>query len=471
MRHQVQIAAANVPEQLAGAPLSVEIISQAGNHWRVLLPLSPTPVTQDVDGPGSYLIRAMLPSGRLIANTVTTPDTPNPQGDALAKAVLDLKEEDAISDFSREAESLVQFAAAIQASRAAAGVKDQALPAWLLQAAQDLAKRAWGSVAELAESGIRRLFGAVGLSYTATARDDTAKSAKPEFISPPRLVLNADRSAAPAAMSYAWGTFLRWDSAPAKQWSRFEIPKMVLRRGGVTTAGPDGSIPSLWQPGHLIEPHFIKIAEASADAGSLVVWLPGPMLRPARVVPDPDAAVHRSGSPLRAFLEPVDSITGTLFTYVRHGALDEARTTVPALLKMLEGGTATLGPNQGLQAAYVLYKLRDAHVEGLISRLRTQYPALPDVQVLAATQLIREGKTDEAIEPLTAALAHGAPVYTEGVRLLRDGTNFFRDLQPHEERFQHNARYAACIAAAANFQSELTCLQMGDDLVMEFVDS
>ena len=65
---------------------------------------------------------------------------------------------------------------------------------------------------------------------------------------------------------------------------------------------------------------------------------------------------------------------------------------------MLEGGTA-FGPNQGLLAAYVLYKLRDRHAQGLISRLRTQYSALPDVQVLAASQLITEGKPDEAIEP------------------------------------------------------------------------
>jgi hypothetical protein len=86
MRYRVQIEAANVPEALAGAPLSVEIISQAGDARRVLLPLSAAPVIQDVDGPGSYLIRAMLPSGRLISDTATTPDNANPQGDALGTA-------------------------------------------------------------------------------------------------------------------------------------------------------------------------------------------------------------------------------------------------------------------------------------------------------------------------------------------------------------------------------------------------
>jgi hypothetical protein len=470
MRYQVQIAAANVPEELAGAPLSVEIISQAGNARRVLLPLSSTPVIQDVDEPGSYFIRATLPSGRLIAYTATTPETPNLQGDARCTVVVDLKEHDATSDFWREAQSLLQIATAIQSSRAATGAKDQRLPAWLVSEAHDLVKRAWGSTTASIASGIGRLLETVGLLSAPIIRADTSQPARPKSTAnPPPIQGTGDSSTATAVMSYDWGTFVRWDSAPEKHSHRFEIPKMVLRRGGSGTVGPHGEIMPPWTQGSRIEPHFIKVTEAPTAAGSLIVWSPGPTLRPARVVPDHDAAIHHSGSPLMAFLDPVDSTTATLFSYVRRGAIEEARTAVPALLSMLKRDTV-LGPNQGLFAAYVLYKLRDRNVDELILRLCTQYPELPDVHILAASQLISDGKINEAIEPLRAALARGAPVYTEGVRLLRDGSNFFRDFRPDEEYFQNNARQAASIAAAANFQSDLTCLRMGDDLVMEFVD-
>lgn len=518
MRYQVQIRAANVPDALAGAPLSVELISQAGNARRVLLPLSAAPVIEDVDGPGTYLIRATLPSGRLISNTVTTPETPNPEGDALGTAVLDLQEQDAITDFWREAESLLKIAVAVQASGAASGAKDQPLPTWIVDATQDLAKRAWGGITASIMSGTDRLRELVGRPSTEATRGDTAQPAMPELKAGPLSVPDTgvgagassvrkivrvlermgrisavvtrgdtsqpagpepkagplsgpgigDGGTAPAAASYHWGTFVRWDSAPARQ-RRLDIPKMLLRRGGSGAVGPDGEIMPPWRQGDRFEPCFIEVAEA--DARSLIVWLPGPKLRPVKVVVDPDGATHRSGSPLLAFLDPVDPIATTLFSYVRQGALEEARLGLPTLVASLKRDTVLAGPNLGLLAGYVLYKLRDRFVDDVISRLLTQYLEVPDVHILAAAQLIADGKTDQAIEPLTAALGRGAPIYTEGVRLLREGSNLLRDLYPSEKRFQDNARQAACIAAAANFGSELTCLRLGDDIAMEFVDS
>src|SRR5262249_51702420 len=71
------------------------------------------------------------------------------------------------------------------------------------------------------------------------------------------------------------------------------------------------------------------------------------------------------------------------------------------------------------------------------------------------------------VESFAKALDCGVPIYTEGTRLLRDGSNFLRDFHPGDTRLLDNARKAASIAAAANFASTLNCLRLGDDLAVE----
>jgi hypothetical protein len=73
------------------------------------------------------------------------------------------------------------------------------------------------------------------------------------------------------------------------------------------------------------------------------------------------------------------------------------------------------------------------------------------------------------MEPLTEAIRCGIPIYTACVRMLRDSTNFFRDLHHGDERFEEYSRKAHSVAAAANIESTLRCLRLGLDLTAKYV--
>jgi hypothetical protein len=59
-------------------------------------------------------------------------------------------------------------------------------------------------------------------------------------------------------------------------------------------------------------------------------------------------------------------------------------------------------------------------------------------------------------------------MYSEGVRLMRDGLNFLRGLYPENSDVQADAARANRISASANLDSELTCLRLGVGLAVEF---
>jgi hypothetical protein len=461
MSFKVQLEAANVPESLAGAPLSVEIISHTGNAEQVLLPLTSDPVVADVKGPGPYLIRTTLPSGRLISDTITSPKDPNAGGDTVSTAVLDLQEHDAVTDFWREAKSLLQIAAVVQASRTDSKEKDAPLPPWLVAATQDLVRRAVAGVAGAVGGAIARWLDRGTLAYeghSPHSEKDTPKH-------PPA------RETAPASnvSHYQWGIFAGWTVAPPQDGRRGDIPTLRVRSRGTGTVDPRGEIPPP-DRGDSIEPCLIKLVDPASDDATLIVWLPGVKQRPAKIAMDPHGATYRSGSAFLAFPDPEDPITTTLFAYVRKGALEPARLGVPVMTALLKTDKALTNPNQALLAGYVLYKLQNPYMEELLAGLLPQYSKLADAHILAGSQLIANGKIEEAIEPFAKALECGVPIYSEGTRLLRDGSNFLRDFHPGQTRFLENARKAASIATAANFGSALNCLRIGADLAVEFVD-
>jgi hypothetical protein len=434
VHYRIEIAVKE-PNRFAGAPLSVEIIPPTGLAQRALVPVSAGPVLQEVGGPGYYVVRARLPSGRLISQTVSVPETANLQGDALAKVVLDLQEHDAITDFWR-AEPIRHIATAAIETGRGTGQEPTALGP-LLETIDHVSA---------IPSMVRRT----------DAQDVVADS--------------GDSQTTPEAIGYDWGTFVRWEPADVGR-TAGQILRSVLRRGGSGTMGPRGEIsPPSIVGGTRIEPLMIVISELSLGAPSIIAWLPHRNGHPAIVGLDLDRAAHRSGSELLAFAEHGDPIAATLYSYIRQGALQEARTGLPALRAMLASieTQPEPHPDRELLAAYVLYKLGLAEAASLISRLRTQYPHIPDLHVLEASQLIAEGQAEQAKAPLEAAYAAGVPIYSEGVRLLRSVSNFFRDLYPADQHCRHNAGLASRIAAAANLNSELTCLRVGDDLAFEF---
>jgi hypothetical protein len=57
-------------------------------------------------------------------------------------------------------------------------------------------------------------------------------------------------------------------------------------------------------------------------------------------------------------------------------------------------------------------------------------------------------------------------MFSEGVRLLREGLNFLSGLYPEDAELQAAASRAYRIAAAANLDSELTALRLGTELAV-----
>lgn len=453
-RYLIQIEAENVPEVLAEAPLSIEVISTDGKAQRLVLPLSGGPVQQEVPGSDSYLVRAALPSGRRLSSTVAKSDFIDLQNLVVAKAVLDLEENGAAIDFWREAGSLLQIAAAIRA-----GPKpEEPLPGWLAEATRDLVGRAWRNISGFINDKLERYR---DNEPRATIGGESRKATRP-MVSRGGSGGSGESAAAVTTQNFEWGVFVGWDDRAGS------TPQLLLRRCGAGTIGALGEVDPIALENHQGN-YLIKVLGPSPDAGSLVAWLPGSKRRSARIAIDPDKGAGRSGSVLIAFPDLEDSMATTLFSYVRQSSLEEARVGLPMLVASLQSSERPLGPNRGMLSAYVLYKLRHPYAAELIPRLRLQYPALADVHILAAAQLISEGRNTEADSPLTDALACGMPTYNEGVKLLRDSSNFLCDFYPDDPRFRSNARKASVIAAAANFDSSLTCVRLGRDLTAEFV--
>jgi hypothetical protein len=456
-RYLIQIEAENVPEALAGAPLSVEVISTDGKAQRTVLLLGSRPVQQQVPGPDSYLVRTALPSGRRLSSTVVESDFIVLEDMAVAKAVLDLDETGAAADFWREAGSLLQIAAVIRAGKK----PEEPLPGWLVEASRDFGGRLLKNIGGFITDKLNRYLEKATVTVTVDGESATREIAKPTVV---RHGEDGGNGASPVAtQNFEWGVFRQWEAGDRA------IPQLLVQHGGNGTIGAQGEVAPFELDNHRGN-YLIRVSgPSSTDAGSLVAWLPGTKRGHARIAIDPDNANGRSGSVLVAFPDLEDATATTLFSYVRQGSLEEARIGLPVLVESLQQADESISANRGVLSAYVLYKFRHPYAAELITLLRDKYPELADVHILVAAQSIANGRNEEADDPLTQALACGIPTYNEGVRLLRDSSNFLCDFYPDNARFRSNARKASIIAAAANFDSSLTCLRLGRDLTAEFV--
>lgn len=453
----VRIRAENVPADLAGAPVAVEVFSEAGKAERAALRLSGRPTDVMVSGPGSYLVRTALPSGRIISITVATPETAGPDGLAIGEAVLDMKESDAIADFWREAESLMKIATAIQAGRK----PGESMPSWVVDRGRELANRAMENLAELAGNAISRFLA----RFRAPVDDigvSSADPASPGVTKSDHHVQEESQAGHPIELTYRWGTFLEWTAGRTNS-------ALVLKKRGDGRVSLNGEIPiSSEMPPNSC--YYIEIAEPSRRNAALVVWLPGSTGGAVKLGISSELSGYRSGSILSAFpSSPDDAVATTLFEYVRQGAIESARLSLDDLIDRLQNSQETPSANTSILAAYVLYKLRHPYAGELISRLCETNSDLPDAHVLQCAQWIATGRQDSVPDQLIEAIRCGIPIYTEGVRLLRDSSNLCRDLFPDDKRFGSQVRKAHSAASAANFESMLTCLRLGADVVAEFV--
>jgi hypothetical protein len=408
-RYLLSIKPFDVPERLKGAPVSVEIIPEHGNAQRTVLTLSDAVSLETVDNPGHYLVRATLPSGRLIADRATIPDETD--GAAVGEAVLDFGEHDPTHD---------------------------------VQDARRSSRPKFRSALSSFGSAVRGFL----------PKDDTFYS-----LFSPSSARDVGRLR-PGERKFEWGTFEGWKADTAG---------MGVRRGGSGVIDLDGRIiaPLTNYSGQQL---LIKAAPPGGHEDVLVAWVDDDSRKPGMITSDPDGAMYRSGAPCRVLRDHAEPITAGLFSYLRVGALEQAKSGVSVLTEMMgsKGAEERIGPDAATMAAYVLHRFRRPGAARIIERLASKFPDLADLHVIQGVLRISEGKAETAAEHFNAALDRGVPCYTEGVRLMRDGLNFLTDLYPTDKSIHTNARRANSLASAANFNSEVTCLRLGPDITADF---
>jgi hypothetical protein len=413
-RNQISIRSFNVPDRLKGALVSVEIIPEHGKARRTMFTVSDAASLQDVEGPGTYLVRATLPSGQLIAHHAVIPDESNAEGIAIGEAALDFG---------------------------------------------DLAASTNLGLNETVSTGrpfLKSALSAVGLAIRGLLRRGDGEDSRFSLFNHQEW-----DNAESIGGEYEWGTFDRWST---------DASTIIVRRGGVGGIDLNGHMEAPLIKQNLRQ-MLIKAAPPGEQIQVLVSWVLDTSRNVATIAVDPAGAKYRSGAYCVVSREHAEPITTSLFSYLRAGALEQARSGVSALTAMLDRpeGQDELGSDEATMAAYVLHRLRAPNSLQTIDNLACKYADLVDLRVLQGVQRISEGRAENAAEYLNAALKRGVPGYTEGVRLLRDGLNFLTDLYPMDTIIRTNARRANSLASAANFDSEMTCLRLGPDIVVEFV--
>lgn len=410
-RYGITLVCAHVPEELEGVPVPLEIVPAAGAPRRLVLELSEGRSWREpVAGPGRYFVRAELPSGQWIGETATVEETPQAQPDVETEVTLDFGAEEALS--FQVVESVFR-SPSLFASRPLS-----VQPVWTRNKV---------------------------IRGTAARADD-----------------------APIPLTY--GVFETWADPPDDGLSRTQTLRMRRVGRGITQlpgrftlsehpgAGQDTT---KWRP--------LLVQLSTPEIGSTVlVWPPSQGEQTLELVPDPETRANPHAPPLLAFWTSGDRLADALFSYVRGNRMEAARQTAPALIRQAERflQMKAESPLHATLAAYVLLKTGHRQQEGWIANLGRLFPHLPDGAVIHGWFLILAGKAEEAPEAFRAALARGVPMYSEGVRLLRDGFGFLRGLYPDDPRIRAEAERADRIASAANFESELTCLRLGKELLL-----
>ena len=409
---ELQIRFLHVPDALVGIPLPAEVVSATGSVQPVVLTVAEDqPVTTQVSAPGRYLVRAELPSGRWVAQAADVPENPATPKPPSATATLDLE---------------------VPAPAAKPTSPTEPHGSWL--------KGAWKTF------GYR--FGK--LLY-----------AGPEF---PRLRLE-------------FGWFEKWGEASA------EGIDLVLRQDAAAMRQVDlpGSValhphPG-WVPGWVgdrlqVRPLFVYCRTLNVEAASgrpLLIWPPAEGDQPLKLEVD-DKNHNPDAPPLLAAMATGDRTVDALFAYIGVGALASARQASEALLAKAEFFLQEKeeDPVRACLAAYTLMRVGAIKHPQWLANLANRFTHLPDGDVVYAWYLLRDGDSESARRYFHSALTKGVPMYSEGVRLLRDGLNFVSGLFADDAEVKADAVRANALAGVANLESKLTCLSVGKRLRVDW---
>jgi hypothetical protein len=414
MSYQIRITSIHVPEALAGVPLPVEIVGANGAVQRAVLILqegATRPV--DVKAPGDYVVRAELPSGRWLA------DAASAAADAAGAAAA--------------GHPFGQSAAVLDFNAAETPLDDILQPALAAQtAAKSLPPRV--SAAAPPNAGA-----SVGLEAMAAP----APPAQLDFGLFSGWVGVSGSGAAPARRAAA----IKW-RAPSTE---LALPGNLRLPEGLGWSGDS----TQWRPA------LVRVTNLGDAA--LVVTPPAYAASSLTLLPDPETGLDPLAPPLLAVWESGHKTADALFAYVQRGALVLAREAAPALVEQAESLLVDKGANpiHATIAAYTLLTIGDTTHGSWMANLAGLFPFLPDGAIIYGWHLIHAGQAEQAAAQFHAALARGLPIYSAGVRLLRDGLNFVAGMHRDDAQLRADADLAYQIAAAANLDSELTCLRLG----------
>jgi hypothetical protein len=430
-RHHINLVCVGVPDVLKGAPLPVEIISQTGTRTDALLTLGDDrPTAVAVPGPGKYFVRTELPTGGWIAHSVIVPEPTQTGAETIPTATLDLSSHPPV-------------------------------PArWV----QSFTNEVLGRQLELDPIGVLKG------RFLATTR-------ALNYAAPQQLPEIGLESLTPIAIDLRGGEFEQWAAAASAgcdllrikpygvSWSIPGLPEHVMMQPAPSWVGGN---PRDWRA-LLLSIELPATREAARRV--LVVWPWFAATQSLLLLPDTPPDTDPDRPPLLAVSDTGNPTVNALFSYVRGGALESARLAAPALTAQAEqflGQGTVSSPVLGCIAAYTLLKIGRLEHQDWIANLANWFPHIPDGAIAYGWVLLRAGKADEARQFFHKALERGIPMYTLGVRLLRDGLNFVRDLYPKDSQVQEDAARASRLVLVANFDSETTCLRLGDLVDVDF---
>lgn len=437
-KYELWIRTAQVPVGFEGVSVPVEIIPEKGRGHRTLVRLSNVPTPETVDAPGRYLVRTALPSGEWLAEVADVPEDPSGER---GLATLDFG---AMSTSARPND---------RADETSEHAPTPGRP-------QTWTKHLPGRL---------RSFQPLSATVSGEAKSEPPRLSELTAESSFEMMRLPDASeTGPDTAVFSWGTFSAWESQPEGQASGRAAQLSCRFMGSGALEVPGEILPADVALDDK-RARMLRVTLNSSQEQALVVWLPACPHAPLTLLPDRDLGVNRCAPHLLALYNCGDPATDLAFSYFRGGALQDARLIAPALLDQLQRAFArspVARPDAAILAGYVLQRIRNPDAPTWIERIGEELEHLPDARILLAIECIRQGKAALAAPHFEAALSCGIPIYTFGIELLRDGLNFLSDLDADDAGIRRIAAIANCVAAAANLDSELTCLLLGESVTL-----
>jgi len=257
----------------------------------------------------------------------------------------------------------------------------------------------------------------------------------------------------------SYGLFQRWTGNPPA------ADTLVIAGRTETSISFPGDLAVARHPGwdaRSSEWRPLLVCVKLPDADALVVWPPSSGNQPLHLEDDPSPGANPAAAPLLASIQTADKAVAALYAYARGGRLDTVRQQAESLL-----GAKLDNPVNATLAAYTLKKI-GAERPDWLANLANAFPHLPDGALLYGWHLIRDDQARQARGFFLTALARGIPMYSEGIRLLRDGLSFLNGLEGGDAELQAAVARAYGLADAVNPRSVLTCLRLGAGLSVEW---